>query len=63
MTNTEYNRQLHDGEPLLNWIDRLAAIYGFTPEQRPVLYEISKQAYIRGCNDTHDINNKYNKTK
>lgn len=42
-------------EPLYRWIDRIAAALNMTDWQKEAMLEVSKESYIRGSNDAHEI--------
>ena len=44
--------QIKKGEPLHEWLDRIAAYWNFGDELREMLGEVSKTSYIHGSNDT-----------
>ena len=42
-------------EPLYKWIDRLAEHFGWTPDEREVVEDVSKESYIHGSRDAQEI--------
>jgi hypothetical protein len=40
--------RIREGEPLHEWLDRIADYWNFGEELREVLGEVSKESYIRG---------------
>jgi hypothetical protein len=50
--------RIREGEPLHEWIDRIADYWNFREELREVLGEISKTSYIQGSNAAIDAQKK-----
>jgi hypothetical protein len=46
-----------EGELLVEWSNRLATAYHFTPEQREVLNTVRIESYIAGVNAAESANN------
>lgn len=43
--------RIKKGEPLHEWLDRIADYWNFGDELREMLGEVSKESYIHGSND------------
>ena len=44
-----------EGEPLSDWVDRLAAAFTVSWEVHEAMSEISKLSYIEGTNDATEV--------
>lgn len=46
-------------EPLYKWIDRLADHFGWTPDEREAVGDVSRESYIHGSRDAQEMLKKY----
>ena len=47
--------QIKKGEPLYEWVNRIAEHYNLSKEMKDVLSEVSKESYIIGSVDAQKI--------
>ena len=47
--------QIKKGEPLYEWVNRIAEHYNLSQEMKDVLSDVSKESYIQGSVDAQKI--------